>query len=111
MYLSYTKFAGAFALLSAVMADPHGSCTCHNGDSYNWRMTTVACAEYNANEYPWGGTSYDTPSGRCYSKEGGYIEGDPWEFACKTIATRGFQCADGRGTCFADPDTVAGWCD
>lgn len=68
------------------MADPHGSCTCHNGDSYNWRMTTVACAEYDANEYPvyktlspsnttpedkhqltfpqWGGTSYDTPSGR-----------------------------------------------
>ncbi|KAJ0382795.1 hypothetical protein COL922a_011804 [Colletotrichum nupharicola] len=104
MHLSYTKFAAAFALLSAV-------CTCHNGDSYNWRMTTVACTEYNANEYPWGGTSYDTPSGRCYSEEGGYIEGDPWEFACKTIATKGFQCADGRGTCFADPEQVVGWCD
>ena len=31
-------------------ADLHASCTCHNGDSYNWRMTTVACTAYdNAN--------------------------------------------------------------
>lgn len=29
------------------LGDTHASCTCHNGDSYNWRMTTAACTVYN----------------------------------------------------------------
>lgn len=28
------------------MADSHESCTCHNGDSYNWRITSPACDFY-----------------------------------------------------------------
>lgn len=28
------------------VADSHYSCTCHNGDSYNWRITSPACDFY-----------------------------------------------------------------
>lgn len=28
------------------VADMHYSCTCHNGDSYNWRITQPACESY-----------------------------------------------------------------
>jgi hypothetical protein len=36
--------------------------------------------------------------------------GDQWEEACKAIATAGFACADGQGTCYASTDDIKGWC-
>ncbi|EPE03010.1 hypothetical protein F503_08624 [Ophiostoma piceae UAMH 11346] len=109
MFFAYIFFFAT--LLASASADLHASCTCHNGDSYNWRMTTIACTAYNNADYKWGGTVYDTPSGRCTQESAdSQIAGDQWEDACKSIAASGFQCADGQGTCFADPDDVQGSC-
>ncbi|KAH7131293.1 hypothetical protein EDB81DRAFT_808299 [Dactylonectria macrodidyma] len=111
MQLSITKVVSAFCFFSVALADLHASCTCHNGDSYNWRMTTKSCTIYNDAGYEWGGTTYDSASGRCTqnsSEEN--IAGDQWEDACKEIAKSGFDCADGVGTCYASPDDIKGWC-
>ncbi|KAK2009159.1 hypothetical protein LZ32DRAFT_620922 [Colletotrichum eremochloae] len=111
MQFSISKTAVAFFLLSAVSADLHESCTCHNGDSYNWRLTTKACDLYAQKNYQWGRTHYDTPSGRCVrNSDTENIAGDQWEDACRETAKTGFNCADGRGNCTADPDQVRGWC-
>ncbi|KAM5341484.1 hypothetical protein ACJ41O_014515 [Fusarium nematophilum] len=105
------KLFGVFLLASLAAADLHESCTCHNGDSYNWRMTTNACTKYTDYKYEWGGATYDTPSGRCtQNSPDDKIAGDQWEDACKEIARTGFACADGQGTCYADPADVRGWC-
>ncbi|KAJ3522658.1 hypothetical protein NM208_g12767 [Fusarium decemcellulare] len=122
------KIFSAFLFLTAVTANLHDSCTCHNGDSYNWRMTTNACGKYNDAGYKWGGSVYDTPSGRVskpyFNKtvpnandssapkptQRPQLAGKEWEAACKEIAQTGFQCADGVGTCYADPDEVRGRC-
>ena len=29
----------------------HFSCTCHNGDSYHWRITSLACEKYSSHQY------------------------------------------------------------
>ncbi|KAL6410107.1 hypothetical protein AUP68_06518 [Ilyonectria robusta] len=92
-------------------ADLHDNCACDNGDSYNWRITTNACTMYNDANYKWGGASYDTASGRCTQATAeDQIAGKEWESACKEIAKAGFQCADGVGTCYVDPDDVRGRC-
>ncbi|KAH6970624.1 hypothetical protein BKA56DRAFT_559006 [Ilyonectria sp. MPI-CAGE-AT-0026] len=105
------RFIPAILFFALAAADLHDSCTCHNGDSYNWRMTTNACASYNDANYQWGGAFYDTPSGRCTQQSAEeQLAGDQWEAACKEIAKTGFQCSDGVGTCYANPDDVSGWC-
>ncbi|KAF4974271.1 hypothetical protein FZEAL_8807 [Fusarium zealandicum] len=105
------KVLSAFLFLSVVTADLHNSCACHNGDSYNWRITTNACTEYNDAGYKWGGATYDGPAGRCTQASAeAQIAGKEWEAACKKIAQTGFQCADGEGTCYADPKKVRGRC-
>ncbi|SPJ72648.1 uncharacterized protein FTOL_02377 [Fusarium torulosum] len=107
----FAKVLSAFLLLSAVTAKLHDNCACHNGDSYNWRMTIDACAEYNDAGYEWGGATYDTPSGRCVqATPEDKLAGDQWEDACRKIAQTGFACADGKGTCYANPDEVRGSC-
>ncbi|KAH7128036.1 hypothetical protein B0J13DRAFT_611570 [Dactylonectria estremocensis] len=111
MQFSIPKLFSTFLFLSLAAADLHESCTCHNGDSYNWRITTKACEIYNEAAYQWGGAVYDTPSGRC-TKAGtdDRLAGDQWEAACQSIAESGFDCADGQGTCYASPDDVKGSC-
>ncbi|KAJ4328407.1 hypothetical protein N0V84_001090 [Fusarium piperis] len=105
------KTLSVFFFLTLATARLHDSCTCHNGDSYNWRMTTNACTDYNDSKFEWGGATYDTPSGRCTQITAeDKIAGKQWEAACKKIALSGFQCADGVGTCYADPDDVRGRC-
>lgn len=56
---------------------------------------------------------YDATTGRCTSTAdtGNQIDGDSWHAACNKIATEGFACADGQGTCYADVDAIGGWCD
>ncbi|RGP69512.1 hypothetical protein FSPOR_4616 [Fusarium sporotrichioides] len=105
------KVLSAFLFLSVVTADLHNNCACHNGDSYNFRMTMDACTVYNDAGYEWGGVAYDTPSGRCTQANAeAQIAGDQWEDACREVAAKGFPCADGKGTCFADPSEVRGRC-
>ncbi|KAK1993392.1 hypothetical protein LX36DRAFT_661566, partial [Colletotrichum falcatum] len=92
-------------------ANIHDSCACHNSGSYNWRMTTKACQLYATKNYKWGTASYDAPSGNCVkSNQAEGIAGDQWEEACKEVAKTGYQCADNRGRCSADPDSVRGRC-
>ncbi|KAF6801189.1 hypothetical protein CSOJ01_11919 [Colletotrichum sojae] len=60
--------AVAFLVLSAE-ARWHYSCTCHNGGSYIWRITSNACSSYNSYIFQtWpdsqNSVRYDTPSGR-----------------------------------------------
>jgi hypothetical protein len=33
------------------LANDHDNCACHNGDSYNWRITIKACETYLAANY------------------------------------------------------------
>ncbi|PSR80001.1 hypothetical protein BD289DRAFT_476353 [Coniella lustricola] len=103
----------SIALLAAFvgfsLADMHYSCTCHNGDSYNWRITSPACAYY-APLRP-ADVTYVSSSGRCTSNSGSQIDGDSWQAACQKIAVDGFACASGEGTCYADADSVKGSCD
>ncbi|EKG20561.1 hypothetical protein MPH_02088 [Macrophomina phaseolina MS6] len=111
----FAKFftASVLAVLSVgVAANDHASCTCHNGDSYNWRITTVACDLYNRQKWANGKVYYDTPSGRCTQNDGTqYLMGNEWEAACRSAAKSGFPCADGVGTCFqSDEDEIRGWC-
>ncbi|XDG07722.1 hypothetical protein ABKA04_007337 [Annulohypoxylon sp. FPYF3050] len=107
----FTSLYLSFALLAvSVRGDLHPDCVCNNDGTYNWRMTTVACTKYNDAGYQWGGSTYDTPSGRCDAASGAQIAGKEWEAACKAIASSGFQCVDGVGTCFANPDSVRGSC-
>ncbi|OBT59635.1 hypothetical protein VE04_00185 [Pseudogymnoascus sp. 24MN13] len=98
--------------LSSSMADRHGSCTCHNGDSYNWRITTLACTKYAEAAYGNGNVAYDTPSGRCTQvTPDDNIMGDQWEEACRAVAQSGFQCADGSDNkCYANTQAVRGSC-
>ncbi|RYP14499.1 hypothetical protein DL765_006335 [Monosporascus sp. GIB2] len=104
-------FSSSLALAPSVLAKNHPNCTCHNGDSYNWRITTLACKEYARSGYENSNVVYDTPSGRCVqATSGDYLMGDEWEAACRAIAQSGFECADGQGTCFAKTDSVRGWC-
>ncbi|GKT66430.1 hypothetical protein ColTof4_03922 [Colletotrichum tofieldiae] len=111
MQPSIAKIAAAFLFVSVAFADLHDSCTCHNGDSYNWRITTKACEVYSSKDYKWGKGTYDTPSGRCTkSGDSDQLAGDQWEAACREVAVAGFQCADGKGRCTADADQVKGWC-
>ncbi|SPO03584.1 uncharacterized protein DNG_06267 [Cephalotrichum gorgonifer] len=114
MYFSSPKLSllsAAVLLVSSVMADLHDSCTCHNGDSYNWRMTTAACTVYDEAKYQWGGTYYNSTTGRCTQRASeDQLGGNEWEDACKRIASTGFQCADGVGTCFANTEDIKGWC-
>ncbi|KAH8660551.1 hypothetical protein BX600DRAFT_523543 [Xylariales sp. PMI_506] len=110
MQFSRLTLGLALTFAGVVLGDLHASCTCHNGDSYNWRITTAACTVYNDAGYQWGGAEYDTPSGRCTADSDASIAGDQWEAACKSVATTGFQCSSGEGTCFAEPDDVRGWC-
>ncbi|KAK2037580.1 hypothetical protein LZ31DRAFT_580020 [Colletotrichum somersetense] len=110
MKFSVSKLAAAFLFVSVASANLHDSCTCHNSDSYNWRITTKACQLYARSNYQWGQAAYDTPSGRCVAASGAQIAGDQWEDACRQIAKSGFDCADGRGHCTADPDAIKGWC-
>ncbi|KAK1974176.1 hypothetical protein LZ30DRAFT_741270 [Colletotrichum cereale] len=111
MHFSISKMAAAFLFLSAASADLHDNCACHNGDSYNWRITIKACELYSSKKYQWGPTTYDTPSGRC-TKDADWaqIAGDQWEEACRDVAKTGFDCFDGKGHCTADPDVVRGRC-
>ncbi|KAH8898378.1 hypothetical protein GQ53DRAFT_837298 [Thozetella sp. PMI_491] len=109
----FTVALPLFAVIFApsVLANNHVSCTCHNGDSYNWRITTLACENYAKAGYANSNVAYDTPSGRCtQASSSDYLMGDQWEEACKAIAKSGFQCADGKGTCFAETDQVRGSC-
>ncbi|KAM0545756.1 hypothetical protein ACHAPJ_011180 [Fusarium lateritium] len=105
------KVLSAFLFLSVVTADLHPNCACHNGDSYNWRITTNACTDYNDAGYKWGGATYNGTSGRCTQANAeAQLAGKEWEAACKKIAQAGFPCADGEGTCYANPDEVRGRC-
>ncbi|KAJ4005030.1 uncharacterized protein FIESC28_03237 [Fusarium coffeatum] len=107
----FAKALTVFVLLTAVTAKLHDNCACHNGDAYNFRMTIDACKVYNDAGYKWGGAAYDTPSGRCVQADAeAKLAGDQWEDACKEIASKGFPCADGKGTCYADPKDVRGRC-
>ncbi|KAK2055194.1 hypothetical protein LY76DRAFT_550738 [Colletotrichum caudatum] len=110
MKFSVSKLAAAFLFVSVASANLHDTCACHNSDSYNWRMTTKACEYYARSNYKWGQTVYDSPSGNCVGVNGGKIAGDQWEDACRQTAKAGFDCADGRGHCTADPDSVFGSC-
>ncbi|KAF3764096.1 hypothetical protein M406DRAFT_71339 [Cryphonectria parasitica EP155] len=103
----YIALVAAFAGVS--FADMHYSCTCHNGDSYNWRITSPACSFY-APDRP-ADVSYVTDTGRCTSASGSQIDGDSWQAACQKIATEGFDCADGQGKCYAESSDVTGSCD
>ncbi|KAF9878765.1 hypothetical protein CkaCkLH20_03665 [Colletotrichum karsti] len=110
--------AVAFLVLS-VEARWHYSCTCHNGGSYIWRITSNACSSYNSYIFQtWpdsqNSVRYDTPSGRCTSvgPGGNVIDGDTMERMCKETAQNGFPCANNNAhTCFAEPDSVSSWCD
>ncbi|KAH8601887.1 hypothetical protein B0O99DRAFT_681001 [Bisporella sp. PMI_857] len=104
--LSYT----VLGLAGSAFANLHPNCACHNGDSYNWRVTTLACQVYTDAGYEWGGGFYDSPSGRCVANDGSSLAGNEWEAACRTVATSGFDCADGIGKCFAFPESVRGRC-
>ncbi|OHF04127.1 hypothetical protein CORC01_00466 [Colletotrichum orchidophilum] len=112
MQFSIAKVASVFFLLSAASAKLHDSCTCHNGDSYNWRITIKACSLYASKNYQWGNGTYNTESGRCTQNTANdQLAGDQWEDACREIASSGFDCADGKGLyCKASPDDVRGWC-
>ncbi|KZL69533.1 hypothetical protein CI238_00725 [Colletotrichum incanum] len=112
MQFSIAKVASIFFFLSVASADLHDSCTCHNGDSYNWRITTKACELYASKNYQWGKGTYDTPSGRCVkNSDNDQLAGKEWEAACREVATSGFQCADGEGLrCVAPTDEVRGRC-
>ncbi|KAF4345530.1 hypothetical protein FBEOM_480 [Fusarium beomiforme] len=102
------KFFSVFILASVAMAKLHDNCACHNGDSYNWRLTAAACEEYNDKDYEWGGAIYNHESGRATAED--KIAGDQWEDACRKIAEEGYDCADGEGKCYAKPDEVRGRC-
>ncbi|EKJ77356.1 hypothetical protein NXS19_010729 [Fusarium pseudograminearum] len=105
------KVFSVVLFLSVATAKLHNNCACHNGDSYNFRMTMNACTVYDDADYQWGGVKYDTPSGRCTQEDAeAQIAGDQWEDACKEVAAKGFPCADGKGTCFANPKEVRGRC-
>ncbi|KPM37538.1 hypothetical protein AK830_g9014 [Neonectria ditissima] len=96
---------------NVVTADLHDSCACRNGDSEIARITTLACTAYNDAGYEWGGATYDEGTGRCVQTTADdQIAGDQWEAACQQIATAGFACVDGEGTCYANPDDVQGSC-
>ncbi|KAI8244265.1 hypothetical protein K4K57_000771 [Colletotrichum sp. SAR 10_99] len=113
MQFSIAKVASLFVLLSVASADLHDNCACHNGDSYNWRITTKACELYSSKNYEWGVGVYDEASGRCVKKtDNDQIAGNEWEAACREVATgEGFACADGKGLyCKADSDSVRGRC-
>ncbi|KAI1635812.1 hypothetical protein F4809DRAFT_650980 [Biscogniauxia mediterranea] len=97
-------------LAVSVRGDLHPDCVCTNDGTYNWRMTLKACTVYNDAGYQWGGSTYDTPSGRCDANANSQLGGNEWEAACKSVASSGFQCVDGTGTCFATPDSVRGSC-
>ncbi|TDZ54521.1 hypothetical protein CTRI78_v006269 [Colletotrichum trifolii] len=112
MQLSIAKVASLFALVSVASANLHDACACHNGDSYNWRITTKACELYSSKNYQWGVAVYDEASGRCVKKtDNDQIAGNEWEDACREIASTGYQCPDGKGLyCKANPDDVRGRC-
>ncbi|KAH7223019.1 hypothetical protein BKA60DRAFT_538466 [Fusarium oxysporum] len=100
----FAKIFSAFLLITAVTAKLHDNCACHNGDSYNWRLTVAACTEYNDEGYEWGGATYNETSGRCVqATTEDKIAGDQWEDACRKIAEEGYDCADGEGKCYANP--------
>ncbi|CCF37674.1 hypothetical protein CH063_08950, partial [Colletotrichum higginsianum] len=70
--MRFSTSALASAVFFAFFADAryHDSCTCHNGGTYNWRLTTKACDSERAllaQQKSWGSVQYDTPSGRCRS--------------------------------------------
>ncbi|KAH7063714.1 hypothetical protein B0J12DRAFT_694598 [Macrophomina phaseolina] len=107
-------YTAIFAILTATAAAKrYNSCTCHNGDSYNWRITSKAC-ELHTQWYPGRGeATYDTPSGRCKVNDmsSGFFTGDQWEAVCQEIGKTGFLCASGSGTCFQpEASEVQGWC-
>ncbi|KAI8308416.1 hypothetical protein K4K61_002688 [Colletotrichum sp. SAR11_59] len=113
MQFSIAKVASLFVLVSAVSANLHDNCACHNGDSYNWRITVKACELYSSKNYEWGVGVYDEASGRCVKKtDNDQLAGKEWEAACREVATdEGFACADGKGLyCKADSDSVRGRC-
>ncbi|KAI3390951.1 hypothetical protein diail_8325 [Diaporthe ilicicola] len=91
------------AFAGAALADMHSSCACNNG-GFNWRITSPACDAYG------NGVSYDTASGHCISEDGDALDGDQWQAHCQTVATEGFACADGKGTCYASTENVRGSC-
>ncbi|KAI1341211.1 hypothetical protein F5Y15DRAFT_27358 [Xylariaceae sp. FL0016] len=103
-------FLSVLSLAISVRADLHPDCVCNNGGTYIWRMTTNACTVYNDAGYQWGGSAYNTDSGRCVANEGAQLGGNEWEAACKQVASSGFACVSGVGTCFANPDDVRGDC-
>ncbi|KAI0594885.1 hypothetical protein F4775DRAFT_595773 [Biscogniauxia sp. FL1348] len=110
MQFPTTISLGLVYLAVSVNADLHPDCVCNNGGTYNWRMTINACTMYNDAGYKWGGSVYNTPTGRCNAAASSNIAGKEWEASCKSVATQGFQCVDGIGTCYADPDGVRGSC-
>ncbi|KAF2090366.1 hypothetical protein K490DRAFT_54751 [Saccharata proteae CBS 121410] len=109
--LSMTAVA-IFASIPSAVADDHTSCTCHNQDSYNWRITTAACDLYNNWNNDNNAVAYDSPSGRCNTIDANQvIDGKNWENACQETAKAGFQCTSGQGTCYVeDTSNVQGWC-
>ncbi|KAM0356371.1 hypothetical protein ACHAPY_006827 [Fusarium culmorum] len=93
------KVFSVVLFLSVATAKLHNNCACHNGDSYNYRMTMNACTVYDDADY------------KCTQEDAeAQIAGDQWEDACKEVAAKGFPCADGKGTCFANPKEVRGRC-
>ncbi|WYZ33996.1 hypothetical protein EsH8_I_000272 [Colletotrichum jinshuiense] len=112
MQFTIAKVASLFVLFSVAAADLHDSCACHNGDSYNWRITTKACELYASKSYQWGAGTYDSASGRCVkNSDNDSIAGKEWEAACREVANTGFACADGQGLyCKAPTNEVRGRC-
>ncbi|KAM0208167.1 hypothetical protein ACHAQI_007177 [Fusarium lateritium] len=97
----FAKVLSALFFLTAVTANLHDNCACHNGDSHNWRMTIDACTEYND-------AGYEEQCVQATTED--KLAGDQWEDACRKVAQKGFGCADGKGTCYANPDDVRGRC-
>ncbi|KAF5577872.1 hypothetical protein FPCIR_11855 [Fusarium pseudocircinatum] len=95
----FAKVFSAFLLVTVVTAKLHDNCACHNGDSYNWRLTAAACTEYNDQ-------GYECAQATAEDK----IAGDQWEDACRKIAEEGYDCANGEGKCYANPSKVRGRC-
>ncbi|KAH6892635.1 hypothetical protein B0T10DRAFT_458343 [Thelonectria olida] len=111
MYFPIAKVSSVFAAINVVAANLHDNCHCRNGDSAYDRITTLACEAYNAAGYEWGGTTYNADTGSCVKATSeDKIAGKEWEAACRQIATSGFACADGEGTCYANSDDVRGDC-
>ncbi|KAH6700653.1 hypothetical protein DL95DRAFT_417104 [Leptodontidium sp. 2 PMI_412] len=94
----------------SVLANNHASCFCSNGDSANTRIASPACQYYAKQGYSNSDVSWNSGTGRCVANSGSYLMGDQWEAACRSIASSGFNCLDGRGKCYASTGQVRGRC-